>query len=301
MPKVKMPHISPLHQTAIVTSSYAGDVERFALLCETMDHFVAGHSRHLVLVASKDVKLFSRFAGPKREIIDEADILPFWLRRFSDPFSYFKRDIWLSPRTIPMRGWHVQQLRRMAIAQYISEDAYLSCDSDVAFVAPYDVGNNWKNGLLRLYRLDNALNAEDHQEHRLWSANAAKRLGLNNSNQHDYISTLIQWKTSSVRSMLEHIETISGRHWVASIGSDRSFSECMIYGRYVDDVLGGEGLFHDPNPSCHVYWNGPPLDKAGLTNFISGRKANQIAVGLQSFVGTSVDDIREVLELQRAG
>jgi Family of unknown function (DUF6492) len=285
-----------VHQTAIVTSSYAGDLERFELLCETMDHFVTGYTRHLVLVASKDVALFKRFSGPKREIIDEADLLPWWLRRFSDPLSNFKRDIWLSPLALPMRGWHVQQLRRMAIAQHISEDGYLSCDSDVSFVAPYDVGSNWQNGLLRLYRLDNVLAQEDHGEHRIWSANAGKRLGLGNAtNQHDYISTLIQWRTATVRSMLEHIQNVSGRHWAASIGANRSFSECMIYGRYADEVLMGEGVYHDPNPSCRVYWNGPALDKADLIKFIATRKPNQIAVGLQSFVGTSVDDIRLAL------
>ena len=291
-----MPEMLPLHQTAIVTSSYVGDLERFALLCETMDHFVSGHTRHLVLVAAKDVKAFTRFAGPKREIVDEADLLPFWLRRFSDPFSGFKRDIWLSPVTSPMRGWHVQQLRRMAIAQHIGEDAYLSCDSDVAFVAPYDVGTNWQNGLLRLYRLDNALKRAELFEHRIWSTNAGKRLGLGAAtNSHDYISTLIQWKTSIVRSMLEQIQNVSGRHWVASIGRDRTFSECMIYGRYCDEVLNGEGFYHDPEPSCRVYWNGPPLDKAGLDTFIASRKPNQIAIGLQSFVGTSVGDIRAAL------
>jgi hypothetical protein len=290
-----MPDVQLNHQTAIVTSSYRGDLERFALLCETMDHFVAGHTRHLVLVASKDVALFKRFSGPKREIIDEADLLPFWLRRFSDPMSNFKRDLWLSPVTWPMRGWHVQQLRRMAISQHISEDCYVSCDSDVAFVAPYDVGSNWQNGLLRLYRLDNALEAEDHVEHRTWSANAGKRLGLLSDNRHDYISTLIQWKTSTVRSMLEHIQNVSGRHWVAAIGANRSFSECMIYGRYADEVLKAEGLFHDPNPSCRVYWNGPALDQAALSEFISTRQPNQIAIGLQSFVGTSVEDIRGAL------
>ena len=291
-----MPEVTTNHQTAIVTSSYAGDVERFALLCETMDYFVSGNTRHLVLVASKDVALFKRFAGPKREIIDEADLLPFWLRRFSDPLAKFKRDIWLSPVTWPMRGWHVQQLRRMAIARHIYEDGYLSCDSDVAFVAPYDVGSNWKNGLLRLYRLDNALDQSDHAEHRIWSTNAATRLGLGSTiNRHDYISTLIQWNTSTVRSMLDHIEKVSGRHWVASIGADRNFSECMIYGRYADEVLKGEGLYHDPNPSCRVYWNGPALDKAGLNNFIATRKPDQIAIGLQSFVGTPVGDIRAAL------
>jgi Family of unknown function (DUF6492) len=290
-----MSHTQLTHQTAIVTSSYRGDLERFTLLCETMDRFVSGHSRHLVLVASKDVALFKRFAGPKREIVDEADLLPFWLRRFSDPVSNFKRDIWLSPVTWPMRGWHVQQLRRMAIAQHISETSYVSCDSDVAFVAPYNVGTNWRDGLLRLYRLDNALEAADHGEHRIWSANAGKRLGLSQVNRHDYISTLIQWKTSTVCSMLEHIQAVSGRHWVAAIGANRSFSECMIYGRYADEVLNGEGLFHDPNPPCRVYWDGPALDRAGLFNFISTRAPNQIAIGLQSFVGTPVEDIRGAL------
>jgi Family of unknown function (DUF6492) len=285
-----------IHQTAIVTSSYVGDIERFALLCETMDRFVTGYTRHLVLVASKDVKAFKRFAGSKREIIDEADLLPFWLRQFPDPFSSFKRDIWLSPVTRPMRGWHVQQLRRMAIAQHIDEHGYLSCDSDVAFVAGYDIGTNWQNGLLRLYRLDNALQQESLVEHRIWSSNAGLRLGLGAlTNNHDYISTLIQWKTSIVRTMLEHLQNTSGRHWVASIGRDKTFSECMIYGRYADEVLNGEGFFHDPEPSCRVYWNGPALDKAGLEKFIATRKPNQIAVGLQSFVGTPVSDIRAAL------
>jgi Family of unknown function (DUF6492) len=291
-----MPDIHSSQPTAIVTSSYAGDLERFALLSETMDHYVRGHTRHLVLVASKDVALFKRFSGPRREIIDEADLLPSWLRRFSDPFAKFKRDIWLSPFTWPMRGWHVQQLRRMAIAQHISEAAYLSCDSDVAFVAPYDVASNWHDGRLRLYRLDHALDGENHAEHRTWSANAGKRLGLIDvPNHHDYISTLIQWRTATVRSMLEHIEQISGRHWVSAIGSDRTFSECMIYGRYADDVLKGEGLYHDASPSCHVYWNGPALDKPGLVKFISMRQPHQIAIGLQSFVGTSVTDIRDAV------
>jgi hypothetical protein len=95
--------------------------------------------------------------------------------------------------------------------------------------------------------------------------------------------------------MLDHIQTVSGRHWVASIGADRSFSECIIYGRFADEVLKGEGLYHDNAASCRVYWNGPALNKASLFEFIASREANQIAVGLQSFVGTSVEDIRGVI------
>jgi hypothetical protein len=294
-----MPEIHQPHTTAIVTSSYAGDLERFALLCETMDHFASGHTRHLVLVASKDVALFQRFAGPKREIIDEADLLPFWLRRLSDPTAKFKRDVWLSPFAWPMRGWHVQQLRRMAIAQHISEDGYINCDSDVAFVAPYDANTHWQNGMSRLYRVDNALEREQYAGQKIWSENAGKCLGLGETqSSHDYINTLILWKAATVRGMLEHIQNVSGRHWIASIAKDRRFSECMIYGRYCDEVLNGEGFYHDSDPLCRVYWYGPALDKAGLIHFIETREPYQVAVGLQSFVGMQVNDIRSAL-LQR--
>jgi hypothetical protein len=71
----------------------------------------------------------------------------------------------------------------------------------------------------------------------------------------------------------------------------------MIYGHYADDVLGGDGFFHDDQPLCRVYWNGPALDKAGIANFVATRKPYQVAVGLQSFVGTPVADIRAALSL----
>jgi hypothetical protein len=250
-----------------------------------------------VLVASKDVAAFRRFAGPRREIIDEADILPGWLRRFPDPFSFMRRDVWLSLRTAPMRGWHVQQLRRFAIAAAISEDAVLNCDSDVAFVAPFDAGSGWQGGDLRLYRRDNALNQPGAEEQRLWSANAARCLGLpGGSGPHDYINTLIEWRTDSVRAMLARIEANSGRHWVAAIGKDRTFSECMIYGRHADDVEKLVGHYVSSESKCRVYWTGPALDRAGIRDFIASRAPHQVAVGLQSFVGMDLSDIRAVLE-----
>jgi hypothetical protein len=286
--------------TAFVTSSYAGDVERFALLCETMDRFASGWTRHLVLVASKDVALFRQFSGPKREIVDEADILPRWLKRFPDPISRGRRDIWINPTLLPpvwpMRGWHVQQLRRIAIAGFINEAAYVSCDSDVAFVAPYDVQSNWRGNDMRLYCLEKALDAPEMGEQRNWSAIAGKRLGLaHTSGTADYVSTLIQWRVADVRGMMAHIEAIAGRHWVSAIGSDRTFSECMIYGRYIDDVRASANHFHSAEALCKVYWKGPTLDRAGITAFAADRAPGQVAVGLQSFVGTPVSEIRAAL------
>jgi hypothetical protein len=287
---------SGARKTAIVTASYAGDLARFALLAETMDRHVHGWTRHLVLVASRDVALFQRFAGPKRQIIDEADLLPFWLRRFADPLSGFKRDIWLSPFTWPMRGWHVQQLRRLAICRHIDEDAILHADSDVAFIAPYDVGSNWRQDRLRLYCIADALQAPGMEMQRQWARLAAKRLGLaQGEGSHDYINTLVPWSVPAARRMLDRLEQINKAGFVSALGRDRTFSECTLYGRYVDEVELGAGHFASADAHCRVYWTGPALNANGIGEFISTRQPHQVAIGLQSFVGISLADIRKAL------
>ena len=56
MPLGDAPHVDGT--AAIVTASYAPDFERCRLLCETIDRFVTGASRHYILVEQRDVALF---------------------------------------------------------------------------------------------------------------------------------------------------------------------------------------------------------------------------------------------------
>ena len=123
-------------KTALVTASYAPDFERCRLLCETIDRFVAGYTKHYILVEHRDVALFKQLESSRRVVIDENDLLPRWIRPFPDPSNFGHRRIWLSPRTMPLRGWHVQQFRRIAIAAHTDEDAFFYIDSDVAFLKP---------------------------------------------------------------------------------------------------------------------------------------------------------------------
>ncbi len=76
---------------------------------------------------------------------------------FDDPLSLFRRRVWLSLKTQPLRGWHVQQLRRIAIAAHAKEDVLVFCDSDVAFVKPFDLSAFWRDGKVRLFRRDGVL------------------------------------------------------------------------------------------------------------------------------------------------
>ncbi len=289
--------VRPTQTSALVTASYLPDLERCRLLCETIDKHVSGHSHHYLLVASNDVASFRALEGPRRTVVDERDLLPGWLRSFPDPLSRFRKRIWLSFRTMPLRGWHVQQLRRIAIAGHIGEDGLIFCDSDVAFLRPFDCATIWRDGNLRLFRRENGLSRPDLDDQRLWAANAGKTLGLAAAPRHDYIATVIAWRRDAAVAMCRHIEETTGKQWVAAIGSNRRFSECMLYGRYADEVLQSEGHFHESNELCRVYWTGPALSDATFAEFLASMTPDQVAIGMQSFIGTDIGRIRRLLSV----
>ncbi|RWD32267.1 MAG: hypothetical protein EOS22_02680 [Mesorhizobium sp.] len=291
--------LPPAPTAAVVTASYAPDFERCRLLCETMDRQLSGFARHYILVEHRDVALFRQLENHRRIVVDERDLLPRWLHVVDDPFSLFRRRVWLSLRTQPLRGWHAQQLRRIAIAGHAGEDVLIFCDSDVAFLRPFDASAFWRDGKVRLFRRDGVLANDGHDEHRIWSRNAGAALGIDPTKitVHDYISTLIAWRRETVTAMYSRIENVHGRDWVAVLGSARKFSECMIYGRYVDDVSEGAGHFHGSEEFCRVHWTGEPLSDDDFRRFVAGMAPEQVAIGLQSFIGTDIGRIRRLIGL----
>jgi hypothetical protein len=284
---------------AVVTASYAPDFERCRLLCETLDRYVTGAAHHYILVEHRDIALFRQLETARRTVVDERDLLPRWLRAVDDPLSLFRRRVWLSLKTQPLRGWHVQQLRRIAIAAHASEDVLIFCDSDVAFLKPFDCSTFWRDGKARLFRRDGVLAQEGHEEHRAWSRNAGSALGIDPSqtSNHDYISTLIAWRRDTVLAMCARIEKVHGRGWVEVVGSARKFSECMIYGRYVDDLLEGAGHFHASEEFCRVHWTGEALSDDEFRHFVAVMAPEQVAIGMQSFIGTDIGRIRRLIGL----
>ncbi|MBZ9604385.1 DUF6492 family protein [Phyllobacterium chamaecytisi] len=284
-------------KTALVTASYAPDFERCRLLCETIDRFVTGYTRHYILVEHRDVALFKQLENPRRVVIDENDLLPGWIRPFPDPSNFGRRRIWLSPRTMPLRGWHVQQFRRIAIASHADEDAFFYIDSDVAFLKPFDCASVWRGSDLRLFRRDGDLLRPVPGDQLIWSEQAGQVLGLVpvSAAGHDYIGTLIAWRRDALLTMCNHIERITGRHWIAAIGRSRRFSECMIYGRYADEVLMAEGHYHDAAEFCRVYWFAPAPTDAEFLAFVEAMTPEQVAIGMQSFIGDDTARIRKLL------
>lgn len=284
----------PARYAAMVTASYAPDLERCRLLCESIDRHVTGMDKHYLLVSGRDVAQFKQLESANRVVIDERDILPSWLHEMPDPSSLFRRQIWLSMKLPPLRGWHVQQLRRIAIAAKIPEATIAFCDSDVLFLKDFDLSQFWQADELRLYRDDHSLALE--RGHLIWSANAGKTLGLPPEPVPaiNYISTVIAWRRDTVLSMIRHIESRHATSWVQAVARDRKFSECILYGRYVDEVLQGAGHFHAEESLCQVYWDGPSLDEEGLKQFAASMSPRQVAIGIQSFTGTDLNTLRRL-------
>ena len=231
--------------TSLITPSYAGDFERCRLLCESVDRYVADQPHHYILVANEDVDLFRQLASPKRTIVDERELLPDWLHFLRLPAwlpsRLSARPIWWSWRTWPMCGWHVQQLRRMAIAQQVVSDGFLYCDSDMVFVRPFDTTSLWKDQdgkpSLRLYCNPGGIHdglPESGALHMDWTRSASRLSGLAQPGfpADDFINNMVTWRRDHLLALLTRIEEVSGRSWVEALGRNRSFSECQIYGAW---------------------------------------------------------------------
>lgn len=293
--------MKPACSVALVTPSYRGDFERCQLLCASVDRFLTNVCDHYILVDDDDFNMFAPFANARRRVINERDILPDWLRSFRPPSGANARKLWISLKTWPMRGWHVQQLRRIAIAQHVEVDALLYCDSDMLFVREFDSESLWKNCDLRLYRNEFGIVgelAEHGAKHRQWTEQAAGLNGLSPPDfpAHDYINNLVSWRRDHVLAMCHHIEANTGKDWLSAIASSRTFSECQIYGAYADGARNGQGHWHAGSGLCRTYWSGDALNEAGLEEFLAGLEPEQVAVGIQSFTGTDTTLLRRLID-----
>lgn len=284
--------------TAVITASYAGDFERCTLLCESLDNHLKGAWTHYLLVEEQDVPLFKKLETKNRIVVSERVLFPWWLRSFPDPISTRHARVWLSPFSLPLRGWHVQQIRRFAIAEQLDEDIMLSIDSDVVLLRDFDVSSLQLKGNARFYCKPNGLN-ENMQEHMRWSENAGSLLGIakNDVCYDDYINTFIVWRTQTVKRLLRHVENVHGRHWIKCLIEDRDMSECMIYGRFAKEI---ENCAHhklNQQALCNVMWGEQSGDASveGLKTFMSELAPEQVAIGIQSFVNADIGDIRKVI------
>ena len=66
-----MPNVMSIeaNSVALLTPTYARDLELCALLCESVDRHVTPCAKHYLLVPDSDLALFARFESKRRAVI----------------------------------------------------------------------------------------------------------------------------------------------------------------------------------------------------------------------------------------
>jgi hypothetical protein len=161
----------------------------------------------------------------------------------------------------PLRGWIVQQLVKMALAEQLEEKVIVVADSDVVFLRPVTVSTFAPHGQVRFYRKDGGVSHE-MARHVRWHAVARRLLGLPPAPPPplpDYISALNTWDRDLVVAVLRRIEDATGRPWLTAVGRNVHFSEFILYGVFVDEISPADASAVTDDPLCKFYWDTAPL------------------------------------------
>src|SRR5689334_12865614 len=115
---------APPPRLAFVTPSYHKDFDRCRLLVDSLDRYVPRQYHHYVLVPRRDEKLFQPLNSSRTHVVLQEDVLPFWLRQVKTAPKF-----WVSLRSLPVRGWIIQQLVKLNVCAAIDADAFACIDS----------------------------------------------------------------------------------------------------------------------------------------------------------------------------
>lgn len=276
----------------VVTPSYGADYE----LCRDLNASVLRHTPrstlHHIFVPQRDLRVFSSLQGPRTLVRSVNDILP---RSFVQiPFA----NLWLNWRRPwpPARGWIVQQIVKLQAAAQAEADLILLADSDVRLVRHIDAKTFEIAGGHRFYRRD-ALIDSRMPRHLHWHNVARVLLGVGRVAPPlpDYISPFNVWSRATVLGLKNRIEAVTGQPWLEAVASHLHFSEFILYGVFVDEVLGQMKERRVDSMLCHSYWGHLPLGAESGKEFLSAAPRDSVAVMISAKSGTPLDVRRAVL------
>lgn len=279
---------------SLITPSYSGDFEACRLLCASMDRFVSGYDMHYIVVGDEDAALFADLAGPKRRVVTNAELLPkFWsIGRWRG-----RRYSWAPGLGLPVYGWHLQQLRKIAMTLAQESDWVMCVDSDNCFVRPFDLSTVSVGNKVPHFVTPAGIPPE-RPNHVTWLNNAYALFGLTAPAlpADDFIGPMIVWERETVSQMVQKIENLSGRPWWSAIARQRQFSEYLIYAAAVaSDPILAERHERTTKSWCLTYWEGPALDAEGLKLFMRQLAPHQNSITIQSHTETPPNLIRDVV------
>ena len=246
---------------------------------------------HYLIVDRCDRSAFTHLERGKRKLIESETLLGSWIFRAPG-----RKGFWLSLKALPVRGWIVQQILKIAAIEVIPERTLIFCDSDVAFLRPFSRDDLLISGKVGLMDID-----FDTETFRRWTATARHLLGLSpkQGGYRNHVGNMICWNRETVRAMQQRIEFITDMNWQVALARTPSFSEYMIYGVFVREVLGYNAVDHAPStvPLVKPSWGIALATDSALDAFFADFDPRTVAVIVHS--KDSIDPARYRAYLQR--
>jgi hypothetical protein len=286
-----------MHSVALLTPSHSKDLERFALLCDSIDACLTGYTRHYVIVNDDDVPLFAKYQSKKRVVVPVSRYLPKWLWAVPATLLRSRRRVWVSLLSKPLHGWHVQQIAKIAGVLDAPEQRVCIIDSDNFFFRKFDIGRYAGAEKSPLY-VDRGAIAADAPFHAIWLRNCDTLLGLPETSfpADDFVGNVLVWDKVTVRAMTEAIQSATKKSWALAMCRKRPFSEYLLYGRFVASSPAHLAAHRIVERSLALaHWDESRLDKSSIEAMMHDASPEQVALCIQSYSGTSIRDIRGAL------
>jgi hypothetical protein len=269
---------------AVITPSYGPDFELCADLSRSVLRNCPDLVHHHIIVPKADLSVFRQLSGPRTHVRCDSNFLPPSFVRI--PYGNYTFNL-LTPYP-PVRGWIMQQIVKLSAAAASDDDVVLLVDSDTEFVRPFDASTFVRDGIVRFYRKPREID-QRLPRHMTWHHVARSLLGVPHTEPPltDYISSLLPWNPVIVRQMLARVAAITGRPWTSAIGAQLHFSEFMLYGVFVDEVVGSPAnSFSSDDPLCLAHWDTNPLDRASAAEFLARIRPSDVAAMISAKSGT---------------
>ena len=111
----------------------------------------------------------------------------------------------------------------------------------------------------------------------------------------DYIGNMIMWQREHVRALRKRIETHHGRPWIEAVAQCATLSEYILYGTYIEHVVGLEESGHiiDNRPAIKASWGAKLDDPEAIQRFFEDLEPGIVGIMIHSRDAVPVARYRE--------
>lgn len=279
-------------RVSLITPSYVRDAALCRALCASVDRHAPASIEHVLVIPRGDLSHFDGLQGPRRRIVFVEDVLPRYFLRA----PYFKK-LWLTPYSLPVRGWILQQIVKLSTNLVSEADAFVFMDSDIVFVRPVDTALFVRDGRVRMFRKPGTRTPS--RKHGFWKQTAERLLDIPHTNEFgaDYIGPLVSWRRDTLGALQRRIASVAKTDWQIAIARQVHFSEYMTYGVFAEQIGAGEtDHMFSPVDLCHLSWDYDLDSQDECDRFVRGLAPHHIAVLIQTNQHVAEDRRHSLLE-----